>query len=78
VLGGDPRSTVGGGSAAMVLDVASDGTEIISASAAVGLANPKTTASAAIAKGLGWRARSLVKIGMARRGAVLEARMQEI
>ena len=65
VLGGDPRSTVGGGSAATVLDDAA-GAEMISASTTMGATNPKTRASAPIAEGLGWEARSLIKIGMVR------------
>jgi len=70
VLGGDPRSTVGGGSAA-VLDDASGGTEMTSASTAMGRINPKMKASAPITRRLGWRASSLVKIGMVRGGTAI-------
>ena len=77
VLGGDPRSTVGGASAATVLDDASDGTEMISASTAMGLTNPKTKTSTPIAEELRWVARFLV-IGMVRaRCGVLEARCRK-
>jgi len=51
VLGGDPRSTVGG-SAAAVLDDASGGTEMISASTAMGPTNPKMKTSKPIAERL--------------------------
>jgi hypothetical protein len=64
VLGGDPRSTTGGGSAATVLDAACDGTEMISASTGMGASNPKPKTSARIVEGLGWGARFLVKIGI--------------
>jgi hypothetical protein len=65
VLGGDPRSTVGGGSAAAVLDdAASDGIEMISASTAMGPTNPKMKTSKPIAERLECRARSLIGIDM--------------
>jgi hypothetical protein len=57
VLGGDPRSTVGGGTSPTVLDAA-DGTEIISALAAMG-GQIHTKASAAIAERLRGLALSL-------------------
>jgi len=49
VLGGDPRSTVGGGSKAAALGGSADGTEITSARTAIDPANAQTRARAPIA-----------------------------
>ena len=71
VLGGDPRSTVGGGGAATALDDASDCTGIISASTAIGAIDPKTKTSAPIVKRPGGGSLSLATAWRGR-GAVLE------
>ena len=83
VFGGDPRSTVGGGSDAAELGGSVDGTEMTSAWTVMGPTNPKTRARTlidSVAKGRFGSGSGGPDDGVAlgRKQCAVEARMSEI